>query len=56
MERLEFGYPNVQEKQSRSRGKRKWREIESLKEKHRLQRELADIDASFKLNAEDLDI
>lgn len=55
MERLEFGYPNTQEKSSRRRSKRKWREIESLKERYRLQKELEDIDASFIFEDSELD-
>ncbi|ADN74983.1 hypothetical protein Fbal_0772 [Ferrimonas balearica DSM 9799] len=48
MERLDYGSPegSVVEKPTRSRGgkKRKWREIEALKERQRLRKELEDID------------
>ncbi|MCL1051560.1 DUF3545 family protein [Shewanella abyssi] len=53
MNRLDYGsaLDSVVEKPaSRSRSsnkKRKWREIEVLKEKHRLLKELQDIDNSF---------
>lgn len=57
MDRLGYGsaLEEVSETSSRSRGsskKRKWREIEALKEKHRLLKELRDIDSSFE---DDLD-
>ncbi|ACJ30425.1 MULTISPECIES: DUF3545 family protein [Shewanella] len=52
MNRLDYGsaLDSIVEKPSRSRSsnkKRKWREIEALKEKHRLLKELQDIDTSF---------
>ena len=52
MNRLDYGcaLDSVVEKPSRSRNsnkKRKWREIEALKEKHRLLKELQDIDNNF---------
>ncbi|MDB2385789.1 DUF3545 family protein [Shewanella sp.] len=52
MNRLDYGHTleTIVEKPSRSKGtnkKRKWREIETLKEKHRLQKELQDIDNCF---------
>ncbi|WP_417760138.1 DUF3545 family protein [Shewanella sp.] len=57
MDRLGYGsaLEESSETPSRSRGsskKRKWREIEALKEKHRLLKELRDIDSSFE---DDLD-
>lgn len=55
MERLEFGYSeHSYEKPGRATrsSKRKWREIESLKEKHRLKKELQELDwgGDFALN------
>ncbi|MCM2681348.1 DUF3545 family protein [Echinimonas agarilytica] len=50
MERLEFGYSDSSYDKSNernSRSKRKWREIESIKEKYRLQKELDEFDFSF---------
>ncbi|MGS0679583.1 DUF3545 family protein [Shewanella sp. 125m-7] len=54
MNRLDYGsaldLDSVVEKPSRSKSsskKRKWREIEALKEKHRLLKELQDMDNSF---------
>ena len=57
MDRLGYGsaLEESNETPSRSRNsskKRKWREIEALKERHRLLKELQDIDSSF---GEDLD-
>ncbi|QIZ75489.1 DUF3545 family protein [Ferrimonas lipolytica] len=56
MERLDYGSPvgSVVEKPTRSRGgkKRKWREIEAIKERARLRKELEDIDFCFDLEAE----
>lgn len=58
MERLEFGYsaPSSDKSSRNGRSKRKWREIESIKEKHRLKRELQDMDWGLGLNIDDLDI
>ncbi|WOT04306.1 DUF3545 family protein [Shewanella youngdeokensis] len=52
MNRLDYGsaLESVVEKPSRSRSsnkKRKWREIEALKERHRLLKELQDMDNGF---------
>ena len=51
MEMFNFDYEDVVELGSRSRGttgkKRKWREIEALKDKHRLQKELQSIDIAY---------
>lgn len=51
MEMFNFDYDEVVELGSRSRGttgkKRKWREIEALKDKHRLQKELQSIDIAY---------
>ncbi|MCL1074024.1 DUF3545 family protein [Shewanella dokdonensis] len=51
MDQLDYGsaLDQVEERPGRSRNskKRKWREIEALKEKHRLMRELKEIDSSF---------
>ncbi len=56
MERLDYGSPegSVVEKPTRSRGnkKRKWREIEALKERQRLRRELEGIDFCADLGEE----
>lgn len=46
---------NVAEKSSKGRTKRKWREIEALKERHRLKKELADIDNAYELDLEELE-
>jgi hypothetical protein len=51
MEMFNFDYDEVVELGSRSRGttgkKRKWREIEALKDKQRLQKELQSIDIAY---------
>lgn len=52
MDRLDYGsaLDEVVERPDRSRGsskKRKWREIEALKDKHRLLKELQEIDNNF---------
>ncbi|GIU45788.1 MULTISPECIES: DUF3545 family protein [Shewanella] len=52
MNRLDYGsaLDSIVEKPSRSRSsnkKRKWREIEVLKEKHRLLKELQEMDNGF---------
>jgi hypothetical protein len=51
MDMFNFDYDDVVELGSRSRGttgkKRKWREIEALKDKHRLQKELQSIDIAY---------
>lgn len=48
---------NVAEKTGKSRGsKRKWREIEVLKERHRLRKELMDIDYCFDCELEELEL
>ncbi|MDF0532905.1 DUF3545 family protein [Shewanella yunxiaonensis] len=58
MDQLDYGsaLDLVEERPSRSRNskKRKWREIEALKEKHRLMRELKEIDSSFDADLETL--
>lgn len=57
MERLEFGISAPsQDKSSRNcRTKRKWREIESIKEKHRLKKELQELDFGIGHSANDLE-
>lgn len=57
MDRLEFGYSEeTTTKQSRSRGKkRKWREIENLKEKNKLKKELEELDFSGHFLADEID-
>lgn len=57
MERLEFGLstPSHDKSTRNCRTKRKWREIESLKEKHRLKRELQELDFGIGLTADDID-
>ncbi|GGI69038.1 DUF3545 family protein [Shewanella gelidii] len=55
MDRLDYGsaLDNVVEKPTRSRSsskKRKWREIEAIKDRQRLMKELQDIDDSFELD------
>ena len=50
MERLNYAsYDDNQDKSNRSKSnkKRKWREIEAIKERYRLKQELQDIDPSF---------
>lgn len=52
MDRLDYGcaLDEVIERPGRSRNstkKRKWREIEALKDKHRLLKELQEIDTNF---------
>lgn len=59
MNRLDYGstLDTVVEKSSRSKGnnkKRKWREIEVLKEKHQLLKELQDIDNTFDCELDNL--
>ncbi|MBR9726677.1 DUF3545 family protein [Shewanella intestini] len=56
MDRLDYGgaLEEVVEKPTRTRSsskKRKWREIEAIKDKQRLLKELQDIDNSFELDA-----
>ncbi|MBY6063794.1 DUF3545 domain-containing protein [Pseudidiomarina sediminum] len=47
---------SVETKQSKSRrSKRKWREIEALKEKYRLKEELQDMDYGLDLELDELD-
>ncbi|WP_345332716.1 DUF3545 family protein [Ferrimonas pelagia] len=59
MERLDYGSPegSVVEKPTRSRSnkKRKWREIEAIKERARLRKELSDIDFCCDLESELMD-
>lgn len=43
------------EKSSKGRAKRKWREIEALKERQRLEKELMDIDYCYDLESDDLE-
>ncbi|AXQ13149.1 MULTISPECIES: DUF3545 family protein [Shewanella] len=59
MDRLDYGsaLDEVVERPSRSRSsnkKRKWREIEALKDKHRLLKELQEIDSSFDYDIDSL--
>ncbi|MCL1036888.1 DUF3545 family protein [Shewanella corallii] len=59
MDRLDYGsaLDSVVEKPTRSRGsnkKRKWREIEALKDKRRLLKELQDIDSSLDYDIDDI--
>ncbi|WP_372869734.1 DUF3545 family protein [Shewanella sp.] len=59
MDRLDYGsaLDEVVERPGRSKGstkKRKWREIEALKDKHRLLKELQDIDSNFDYDVESL--
>lgn len=58
MERIEFGYSeSVVGKSTRGKGKkRKWREIESLKDKYRLKKELQELDLLFDARLEELEI
>ncbi|GIU02639.1 DUF3545 family protein [Shewanella algidipiscicola] len=61
MNRLDYGSALddtvIERPNSRSRSsnkKRKWREIEAIKEKHRLLKELQDIDSSFDYDFDNL--
>ncbi|GGP40334.1 MULTISPECIES: DUF3545 family protein [Shewanella] len=59
MDRLDYGgaLDEVVERPSRSKSsskKRKWREIEAIKDKQRLLKELQDIDNSFDFDANTL--
>ncbi len=59
MEQLDYAsvLNNVVERPTRTRSsskKRKWREIETLKDKYRLLKELKDIDDSFHLDFNDV--
>lgn len=57
MERLDYGSnAETTEKPSRSKqsSKRKWREIEHIKEKHRLMQELKEIDPALEYNEQSL--
>ncbi len=48
---------NTQAKSARGRGvKRKWREIEMLKERHSLLKELEDIDYCFNYDLDELEL
>lgn len=40
---------------SKGRAKRKWREIEAIKERKRLERELMNIDYCYELESDDLE-
>lgn len=46
---------NASEKSGKGRAKRKWREIEALKERKRLEKELMDIDYTYDLDGDDLE-
>ncbi|MGI2257760.1 DUF3545 family protein [Shewanella sp. GXUN23E] len=59
MDRLDYGsaLDSVVERPTRSRGsnkKRKWREIEALKDKQRLLRELQEIDSNLDYDIDEL--
>ncbi|QYJ85273.1 DUF3545 family protein [Shewanella mesophila] len=61
MNRLDYGSALddtiIERPNSRSRSsnkKRKWREIEAIKEKHRLLKELQDIDSNFEYDFDNL--
>ena len=57
MERLDYGSNSeTTEKPSRSKqsSKRKWREIENIKEKHRLMQELKEIDPALEYHEQNL--
>lgn len=43
-------------RQRQTSKKRKWREIEALKDKYRLQRELQSIDLNFELSISDISL
>ncbi len=47
---------DTETRQRQSSKKRKWREIEALKDKYRLQRELKSIDLGFELNINDISL
>ncbi|TKB50182.1 DUF3545 family protein [Ferrimonas aestuarii] len=60
MERLDYGSPlgTVVEKPTRTRTnkKRKWREIEALKERHRLEKEIHDIDFAYEFDWDAIEV
>lgn len=47
---------DTETRQRQTSKKRKWREIEALKDKYRLQRELKSIDLGFELNINDISL
>lgn len=56
MERLNEGLSQVAERSTKTRGKkRKWREIESIKDKFRLKKELEELDMAHDYALEELD-
>ncbi|WP_084404959.1 MULTISPECIES: DUF3545 family protein [Aliagarivorans] len=52
MDRLDLDNVESNQKTTRSNKKRKWREIEAIKDKIKLKRELESIDSSFVLSDE----
>ncbi len=56
MENLDnvFGIIEENSSKSKTKNKRRWREIEALKDKYRLKRELQDIDGTMDYSLEDL--
>lgn len=54
MESIENSFEVDDNTKQKSKSKRKWREIEALKDKHRLKRELEEIDHSFNYETDDL--
>ncbi len=57
MERLEFGIADALDRTAKSKGKkRKWREIESLKERYRLRRELQELDLVHDYTLEEIEL
>lgn len=51
-----FELPESKQAKSGKGKKRKWREIEALKEKHRLKKELQELDLFREVNLDDLAI
>lgn len=47
---------DTETRQRQTSKKRKWREIEALKDKYRLQRELKSIDLGFELSINDISL
>jgi uncharacterized protein with ACT and thioredoxin-like domain len=56
METEELNVIDADARQRHGSKKRKWREIEELKDKYRLQRELQSIDINFDLNVHDISL
>lgn len=56
LETEELNVIDADVRQRHTNKKRKWREIEELKDKYRLQRELQSIDLAFEQNVHDISL